>query len=421
MNLGAHPSPTAARPPFPRAFYWSLLATTLYAMGLTMLVPIMPLFITDGIGAAEHWVGTATLFLTLAAVSTRIPGGAFSDRHGRRKIMLIGGVIGVVAALVYIITQNRATLLCARAMTGVSIALFTTTGKALAADLAPPMRRGEAMGMNNAAFSVASVISPVIGEGLKNGVSFRAVFLLSAILMFGALFAAYPLPRSAPERNTPFNPSADVKDTLRKRGMWSAILTMLSMGTVLAVMYTFYPLMAEREGLFIHTPDLLAPIAMGLGLSIWSLIDTLIEPVAGRLSDRIGRQPVALPGLLITALGVFALGQAHNMASAYSAIALLAGGWGMARAMADSVSQDALPPMLRGMGAAVLYTSFDLAVGANAQLLGSLVNGSDFSAFFAAALGAVLVFGLAGLLLATRLIPHDQRADQRETVPASGD
>jgi MFS family permease len=407
----------SARPAFPRAFYLSLLATTLYAMGLTMLIPIMPLFITDELGAAEHWVGTATLFVTLAAVSTRIPAGAFSDQHGRRKIMLIGGMVGVVAGLLYIMTRNLAMFMCARVLTGVSIALFTTTGKALAADLAPALRRGEAMGLNNAAFSVASVISPIIGEGLKNEVSFRAVFVLSGLLMLGALSAAYPLPRSAPPRSTPFNASGDVKDTLHQRGMWAAILTMLSMGTVLAVMYTFYPLMAENKGFFADAPHLLSPVAIGLGLGVWSLMDTIIEPIAGRLSDRIGRQPVALPGLLITALGVFMLSRVHNTTRAYLAIALLAGGWGMARAMTDSVSQDALPPALRGMGAAVLYTCFDLAVGTNAQLLGGLVIGTDFSAFFAAALVSVLVFGLAGLLLASRLKTYEQRMP----VSAAGD
>jgi DHA1 family multidrug resistance protein-like MFS transporter len=407
----------SVRPAFPRAFYLSLLATTLFAMGLTMLIPLMPLFITDELGAAEHWVGTGTLVVTLAAVSTRIPAGASSDRHGRRRIMLIGGVAGMVAALLYIMTQNLAMFMCARVMTGLSIALFTTTGKALAADLAPTVRRGEAMGLNNAAFSIASVISPIIGEGLKNEVSFRAVFVLSSLLMLGALVATYPLPRSAPQRNTPFNASGDVKDTLHQRGMWAAILTMLGMGTILAVMYTFYPLMATRKDFFADAPRLLSPVAIGLGLGVWSLMDTTIEPIAGRLSDRIGRQPVILPGLLITMLGVYMLSRAHNTPSAYFAIALLAGGWGMARAATDSVSQDALPPALRGMGAAVLYTCFDLAVGMSAQLLGGLVNGSDFSAFFAAALVSVLVSGSAGLLLASRLKTYEQR----KSVPAAGD
>jgi DHA1 family multidrug resistance protein-like MFS transporter len=417
MKQSSTASAGNGRPPFPRAFYLSLLATTLFSMGLTLTIPIMSLFVTDEIGLAEHWVGTATFFVTLAAVGTRIPAGAFSDRHGRRKIMLIGGTLGVAAAMMYIITQNLVTLLCARMITGTSIALFTTTGKALAADLSPAARRGEAMGLNNAAFSVASVISPIIGEGLKNATGFRAVFALSAVLMSGALVATYHLPRSAPERNTPFNASADVKDTLRQRGMWAAILIMLSMGTILAVLYTFYPLLAERKGLFSDAPGLLSPIAIGLGLSIWSVIDTVVEPVSGRLSDRIGRQPIVIPGLVTTALGLFILGRAHNTASTLSAIALLAAGWGMARGSADAVAQDALPPVLRGMGAAVLYTSFDFAVGSSAQFLGGLVNGSDFSGFFPAALTSVLLFGVAGLALTTRLIPHDQR----EAVPAPGD
>jgi MFS family permease len=152
-------------------------------------------------------------------------------------------------------------------------------------------------------------------------------------------------------------------------------------------------------------------------LSIWSLTDTVIEPIAGWLSDRVGRQPIAAPGLLIAAVGVILLSRAESTVSAYAAITLLAGGWGMARAVADATSQDALPPLLRGMGAAVLYTCFDLAVGVNAQVLGTLINGSDFSRFFTGALISMFIFGLAGLLLSNRLTPYERRA----AVPAAGD
>ncbi len=151
-------------------------------------------------------------------------------------------------------------------------------------------------------------------------------------------------------------------------------------------------------------------MAIGLGLGIWALVDTVVEPLAGGISDRLGRLPVAVPGLVVTLGGLYLLSRANNTASAYIAIAILSVGWAIVHAIADSVSQDALPPSLRGMGAAVLYLCFDLSVGINAQLLGGLIDGRDFSAYFSAAAGGVLVFGVIGLLLTNRLVSYEQRA-----------
>ncbi len=405
------------RPPLPRAFFMSLLATFMFALGVTILIPILPLYITDGLSLAEHWIGTATLFVAFTAVTLRIPSGAFSDRHGRRAMMLVGAAAGVGASILYTLSSGLLVFMLARLATGFSLALFTTAAKALAADLAPAIRRGEAMGLSNAAFSLATVISPLLSEGIKNEVSFQAVFVLSGILTIGALGVSYALPRTLPERST--NPGArgDILETLRERGTWASILMLMGLGAILALMFTFYPLLAERKGFYADAPRLLFPIAMGIGLSIWAIVDTVAEPLAGALSDRIGRQPVAVPGLLVAVGGVFVLSRAHNTISAYVAIALMAAGWGTARAIADSISQDAVPPVLRGMGAAVIYTSFDLAVGLDAQVLGSLIDGSDFGAFFTATIAASLVFGLAGILLTRRLLSYDQRV----TCAATGD
>jgi MFS family permease len=397
-------------PTLPRAFYVSLAATTLFSLGLTAMIPILPLFLTDELGLAEHWIGTATLMVAFTAVSLRVPAGTFSDRYGRRSVMSFGAALGVVAACVYVASETLIIFLAARLLTGASLALFTTTGKALAADLAPAVRRGEAMGLTNAAFSVATIVSPLLGEGLKNAVGFRAVFALSGFLMLAALAVTYTLPIDQPRSGTARNTRRDIQMTLYERGTWAAILLMMSMGSVLALMFTFYPLLAERKKLFADAPGVIAPVAIGLGLSIWAITDSLVEPMAGRISDRLSRQLVAIPGLVLAALGVVALSQARHTLGAYTAIAVLTAGWGIVRPTADSVLQDAVPPVLRGMGTAVIYTMFDLAVGLDAQVFGSLINDSDFSTFFGALLVVLLAFGAAGIALSTRLLTYEQRA-----------
>jgi hypothetical protein len=103
------------------------------------------------------------------------------------------------------------------------------------------------------------------------------------------------------------------------------------------------------------------------------------------------------------------LSRAQNTLSVYLSIAVMVTGWGIARAVADAISQDAVAPALRGMGAAVLYSGFDLAIGLDAQVLSLLISGSDFTIFFYAIAAMLLGFGILGLALATRLRTYDQR------------
>jgi MFS family permease len=416
----ASPQLSPARPPLPRTFYVASLANLLYALGVTLLVPIIALFITDELRADEQWIGTATLCMSFTAIATRIPGGVLSDRHGRRRIMLIGAGFGILAAAVYTASYSLTVFLVARLLSGAGLALFTTANKALSADLAPAARRGEAMGINNAAFALATVLSPVLSEGLKNAISFQVVFVVSGGLILLALAVTYTLPDGAPERTVNGGALGDIQTTLRQRGVWASIVLMLSLGAILTLMYTFYPLLAERTALYLDAPSVFSTVAMGIGLSVWALTDTVVEPVAGRLSDRIGRQQVALPGLVIAALGVIALSEAHGTLSAYLAVAVLSMGWGAAHAVADALSQDAVAPPLRGMSAAVVYTAFDLAVGANALVLAGLIEGSDFSGLFHATTVVVLGFGLTGILLATRLTTYEERVAYPAS-PLTGD
>lgn len=410
-----------SRAKLPGAFFVTLLATMLFAMSFTMLTPVMPLFITDELGVSERWIGTATLLVASTAVTMRIPSGALSDRQNRRRIMLIGAVLGVMAACLNVASRTVGLFMVARIIAGASLALFTTAGKALAADLAPPERRGEGMGLYNGAFSLAQAVSFLLGEGVEKAAGFLAVFVLGGALTLGSLLVTLALPATQPDRTGSQGVRRDILHTLRMRGSWAAILLAMSMGATLALMFTFFPLMADRKNLFEDAPGLFAPVAIGMGLSIYALVDTVVEPVAGRISDRIGRRAIAIPGLVVVLGGIALLGRASATIDSYAAIVVLTIGWGMTRAAADAMAQDVVAPALRGMAAAVLYTGFDSAVGTSAQLLSTLIDGANFGAFFRALKVIVFVFGVAGLALSARLLTYEQRLARAAAASSSGD
>ncbi len=401
-----------SKPPFPLPLYLSLVATGLFALGLTTLIPILPLFITDGLHASEDWIGTSMMLVSLLAVATRIPSGVLSDRQGRRRIMITGAALGVLAGACYVATTNIPILLVARVLSGASLGLFTTAAKAFAADLTPPARRGEALGLTNAAFSVGSIFSPICGEGLRHFAGFDAVFLLSGILMALALVISLTLPGGKIHTPSGVGARRDIRDTFAQRGTWAAFLLMLGCGPILAMMFTFYPLLAERKDLYADAPRAFSAVAMSIGLSVWALLDTLTGPVAGRLSDRIGRRRIAIPGVLLALAGLFGLSQSSGTVTAYTSIAVMVIGWSTARSAADAMSQDAVSPALRGMAAAVVYSSLDLMVGFSSQTLGLVIDDSDFTLFFWMIAFLTLIFAVPGILLASGLKSYERRTEE---------
>ncbi|MBN1679978.1 MAG: MFS transporter [Anaerolineae bacterium] len=410
MRSQSTPESRPAQNRLPRSFYTILLATVMFAMGMTIMIPIGPLYITDELNQAERWVGTSTLAVALAAVFTRIPSGVLSDRYGRRRLLVIGAVLGVVSGAMLIFSQTLLLFLLSRLLIGLGLGIFTTAGKALSTDLAPAPRRGEAMGIYNAAFSFATIFSPLLGEGIKNALGFHAVFVLNGILLVIAFVVTLMLPADPPTAPTGQHIGRDLKATLAERGTWATSMIMLGMASILTLMYTFYPLLAERNDLYEDAPKLLSSIALGMGLSIWALTDTIIEPLAGQLSDRIGRQPIIIPGLILAAIGIYTLSRANNTASAYLAIVAISAGWGITRGMADALSQDVVSPALRGSAAAIAYTSFDGGVGTYAQVFSGLIDGNDFSQLFVVTAIVAMGLGLLGFVITLRVRPYEQRA-----------
>jgi len=94
--------------------------------------------------------------------ASSVPGGALSDRVGRRRVMLIGWTLYalVYIGFAYASSATHAWLLFL--VYGLYFGLVEGAEKALIADLAPPERRGTAFGWYNAAMGVAALPASVL-------------------------------------------------------------------------------------------------------------------------------------------------------------------------------------------------------------------------------------------------------------------
>lgn len=193
-----------------RAITFILVTLTLDAMGIGLILPVMPDLIREveggTLGTAALWGGIlATTFAVMQFIFGPIL-GSLSDRYGRRSVLLISLLVMTVDYLVMAVAGSIWLLFVTRVVGGITAATQSTAA-AFIADISKPEEKSANFGLIGAAFGVGFVLGPVIG-GLLGEWGTRAPFYAAAAL--GALnlvFGYFVLPET-------------VTDSIRRPFLW---------------------------------------------------------------------------------------------------------------------------------------------------------------------------------------------------------
>ena len=346
----------------------------------------MPLYVAS-LGGTSSQIGLIIgLFATMAMVM-RPPSGWLIDRRGTRPILLIGMAVFLLASLGYIAARTVAPILALRLFHGIGMGLFPTAATVVIAELAPPTRRGEAMGWFGITNSIGLVVGPVVGPWIAAQLGFPVLFLLAAGtagLGFACIFLVpagpRPIQASRPPRPGDFFSRAAVLPSL------ILLLLYIPYGTVVA----FIPLVAKARGL--ENP--------GLFYMVFAVAMLLVRAKAGEVSDRRGRAAVILPGMILTGVSFLVLGRTFGPAGMLTGAAILGLGFGCAQPALMALTTDRAGPSERGKAMGTFYTAWELGIASGAAGAGWLLNVTDFATLFL--VGAAVPLGGAFVALKAR-------------------
>jgi SP family galactose:H+ symporter-like MFS transporter len=285
----------------------------------------------------EEFVVSAVLF---GAVIGAIFGGAWSDRFGRRKIIVLAALIFSLGAIGTALAVSVAWLVIGRVIVGIAIGVSSFAAPLYISEVSPANVRGRLVSLNQLAITVGIVVSYLIGYALSGIRGWRWMFALAAIpsvvLVLGMLLmpesprwlvshnlinkATLALKRIRGSEKVSVELGEIQNSLAQQSGNWSELFSplvkpALVIGICLAVFQQvtgintviyYAPTIFQFAGFQSASVAILATVGVGV-------VNVIVTIIAMHLLDRAGRRPLLIIGLAGMTLSLTILGLAFAL------------------------------------------------------------------------------------------------------------
>ncbi len=381
------------------AFVAIVLASLLSRLGYQMArSPVLPAFAAD-LGALPELIGVIVAASTLTGVFFKLPSGALSDVVGRKRMMILGALFFAAPPFLYLFVDDPWSLLVLRFVHGFATAIFSPVASAYVASLSET-GRGARLGWFSSANDVGATGGPLVGGFLLYfTASYPITYLTVGALGVLTLLVVLLLP--------------DVDPPMRQTKTFAARAAELRQGTaevfrtppifiaagIEAVMYLgygaflgFLPIYAKTVGL----ND--AQIATVLGAQL--VLAMVAKPISGRLSDRVGRIPMIVVGLLLCATALPVIFRSESLTAFALAAAVLGLGVGAVTPVTNALIADLAFAHNLGAAMGVFGTIWDIGEATGPIIAGFLIGRLGYATTFDVLAGvtALITVGLIVLV-----------------------
>ena len=299
-------------------------------MGAGILVPVIP-FVVQPYRSDALTVGLLALAFSAAQFAAAPLLGAWSDRRGRRPVLL--ACLGGTAASYFLFgaAWSLAVLFAARLLSGFAGGSITAA-QAYIADISEPRDRAKNFGLIGAAFGLGFILGPALGGALSR-ISLSAPAYASGVLSLLTLAVAAatlketlpPERRAAHEvRWRDLDPLAQIGRALRRAEFRELMLAVFALHFAMAGLQTNFPV-------FTHARFGLDAAGNALLFAFLGLMAALTQGFLLRqLAPRVSEAWLAIWGSALFAAGFAVAAAAHAVWVLYAAVALTALGFGLA-------------------------------------------------------------------------------------------
>lgn len=140
---------------------------------------------------------TISLYIFGYAISPLIF-GPLSDRLGRKKVIMMGLVIGIAGTLLCIVLPNITMLIIGRIIQGVGMGAIAICGRSMIADLYTGEEVAKQFSYQTLLFPLAISVAPILGSIIEESFGWHAVFIFALCYLLFIVFMMRWVPESLP-------------------------------------------------------------------------------------------------------------------------------------------------------------------------------------------------------------------------------
>jgi MFS family permease len=361
-----------------------LLVTMFGALsGFYLLVSVVPVYLADSGGGAVG-AGLATGVMMLATVLVELVVPRLLVRLGYRVVMGLGLLLLGAPAAGLALSSASPLVLAVCLLRGAGLGIVVVVGGALAAELAPPARRGEVLAIYGVVGNLPAIVALPAGVWFSEQVGFAPVFVAGAVVALLPLVAVVGLPavRAGGGAGT-----GSVLGSLRVPGLARPAVVFTAVTFAAGVFATFLPL-AVPAG---------ARGVAAVALAVQTATMLIARFAAGRFADRHGSGPLLVPAVVASAAGAGLLVLDGPLAT-IAGMALFGAGFGVAQNVTLALMMERVDPVAYGRTSALWNLAYDAGFGLGAVGFGLVVGPVGYAIGFAVT-AAVLLAALGPAVL----------------------
>jgi DHA1 family multidrug resistance protein-like MFS transporter len=351
-----------------KIFVTLFIATVITMAGLGIIDPILPLY-AKSMKATGIQLGIIFAGFALSRSIFAPFVGQYSDRHGRKNLMIAGLVLFTAVSVCFVYAKSPLVLTLVRLVQGFAVVLVTPVAQAYIGDLTPVGKEGKYMNLFFMSFFAGMAIGPYLGGYLTDRFNIRTPFYtMGGMSLTVLVLVLFLVPESFAvkrhdEKRIPFFKS--LLPVFKDKPMIGIMTYMATRGFYRWGFNTFFPLLAIKA-------EKMSPAGIGLVLSVYMLFGSILQYPFGLIADRFPSQKVnlILTGGSCSALSMCAVAYSRSMLM-FVILAISMGAFSsLSRASALTIRTER--GRIYGMGSVTGAFTTSLSLG---QVLGPILFG----------------------------------------------
>ncbi|MEQ8926186.1 MAG: MFS transporter [Fulvivirga sp.] len=344
--------------------FWLLCTSSfLFFASFNMIIPELPSFLTKLGG--EDYKGFIISLFTLTAGLSRPFSGKLTDKVGRIPVMVFGAAVCFALGFIYPFVTTIFGFFVLRLVHGFSTGFKPTGTVAYVADVVPIKKRGEAMGIAGFFGTTGMAFGPSLGSKITLLYSIDVMFYASSVLAILSILILVGMKETLENKETLRWSHLQITrhDVYEPSALPPSIvmaLTVFSFGIVLTVIPDF--------------SDHLGITNRGHFFTIFTLSSLLVRIIAGKLSDKWGREPVLMLSTSSYIISLLVIGFSESVAQFFTGAVIYGLAVGMNSPTLFAWTADLSPDKSRGKAMATTFIALELGI-----MMGAILSGWTFS------------------------------------------